>query len=59
MILAQKEAHRSLEQNRNLRNKLMSNFIYSITKEPRINNGGKIVCFISVAGKIGQLCIKK
>lgn len=56
MILAQKEAHRSLEQNRNLRNKLMSNFI---TKEPRINNGGKIVSFISVAGKIGQLCIKK
>ena len=55
MILAQKEAHRSLEQNIDLRNKLISIFIYSMTKEPRINNGGKIVSFISDAGKIGQL----
>ena len=53
MVLAQRQKHRSMEQNRKARDKihaLMDNL--SLTKKARIYNRAKTVSLISGAGKI-------
>ena len=60
MVLAQKQKHRPIEQDREPRDKLtlpMSNLV--LTKEARIYNGAKIASSISGVWKIGQLCAKE
>ena len=58
MIVAQKQTHGSVEQNREPRNKPMH--LWSVnpptTKEARIHNGEKTVSSISGAGKTRQPC---
>lgn len=51
MGLAEKQTHRSMEPNREPRNKSMVN--QSMTKETRIYNGEKKVSSIGVSGKSG------
>ena len=61
MVLAQKQTHRSMEQNREPRNKPMYlwsvNLIYS--KEGKIHIGEKTISSITGIGKTAQLCIKE
>ena len=57
MVLAQKQTHSSMEQNREPRNK--PTYLWSMTKEARIYNGEKTVSSISGAVKIGQLHVKE
>ena len=57
MVLAQKQTHRSMEQNREPRNKPTQ--LQSMTKEARIDNREKTVSSISGAGKTGQPHVKE
>ena len=60
MVLAQKQKHRPVEQDRKLRNEPMHPLgILYLTKEARIHNGAKIASSISGAGKTGHLCVKE
>ena len=60
MVLAQKQKHRPMEQDRKPQNKPTNICIpYFLIKEARIYNGAKIASSISVAGKTGQLCVKE
>ena len=51
VVLAQKQTHRSMEQNREPRNG--SSTLY-LTKQERISTGQRTVSSINGAGKIGQ-----
>ena len=53
MALAQKETHRSVEQNGKPRNKPM--YVYFLTKEARIYNEDWIISSIKGVGRTGQL----
>ena len=60
MVLAQRQKYRSMEQNRNPRDK--STHLWtplSLTKEARIYNGEKTISLTSGAGKTGQLLVKE
>ena len=60
MILAQRKKHRSMEQNREPRDKthaLMDTL--SLTKEAKIYNGEKTISLTSGAGKTDQLLVKQ
>ena len=58
MVLAQKQTHRSMEQDRMPRNKPTHYGHLSVTKEARIYNGEKTVSPISGAEKTRQLQVK-
>ena len=60
MVLAEKQKYRSMEENRNPRDKQTPALMVtkSMKKEARICNGEKIVSSISCAGKTGQLHVK-
>ena len=60
MVLAQKHIHRSMEQDRDPKNK--PTHLWSINlrkKEARIHNGEKTVSSKSVAEKVGELHVKE
>ena len=60
MVLAQRQKYRSMEQNRNPRDK--STHLWtplSLTKEARIYNGEKTISLTSGAGKTGKLLVKE
>ena len=59
MVLAQKQTHRSMEQNRDPRNKPMYLQPINLQNEARIHNGEKIVSSTNGAGKAGQLHVKQ
>ena len=59
MVLAQKQKHRSMEQDRKTRDKLTYLWSTSLTKEARIYNGENTVSSISGAGETGQLHVKE
>ena len=58
MVLTQKQTHRSMKQDRKLKNKSM--YLWSINPwQGRIYNGEKAVYSISGAGKTPQLHVKE
>ena len=57
MVLAQKQTHRSMEQNREPRNKPTQ--LQSMTKEARIDNREKTVSLINAAEESRQLHVKE
>ena len=60
MVLAQRQKHRSMEQNRKPRDKSMHLWTpLSLTKEARIYNEEKSVSLKSGAGKTGQPLVKE
>ena len=59
MILAQKQKHRPMEQERKPENKPMHLQVPYFTKEARIYNGAKTASSINHAGKTGQLHVKE
>ena len=59
MILAQKQTHRSMKQNRKFSNEPTHTGNSPTTKEIRIYNGEKTVSSVSGAEKTGQLHIKE
>ena len=60
MVLAQKQKHRPMEQDKKPRNKPMHLWVpYFLTKEARIYNGAKTASSIPGAGKTGQLHVKE
>ena len=59
MVLAQKQKYRSMEQDREPRDKPTHYGYLIFDKEKRICNGAKIASSISGAGKTGQLYVKK
>ena len=59
MVLAQKQKHRPMEQDRKPRETHAPMGTLSLTKEARIYNGEKIVSLISDPGKTGQLYVKE
>ena len=59
MVLAQRQKHRSMEQNRKPRDKSTHLSTPSLTKEARIYSGEKTIYLTSGAGKTGQLFVKE
>ena len=59
MVLAQKQKHRSMEQDRKPRDKPTLMVTLSLTNEARIYNGEKTAASVSGAGKTGQLHVKE
>ena len=59
MVLAQRQAYRSMEQNRKARDKSTPMDTLSLTKEARIYNGKKTASLTSGAGKSGQPPVKE
>ena len=60
MVLIQRQKYRSMEQNRNPRDKSMHLVdTLSLTKEARIYNGLKTISLTSGAGKTGQPLVKE
>ena len=60
MLLAQKQKYRSMEQDRNPRDKPNTHMVtLFLIKEARIYNGEKTASSISGAGKTGQLHVKE
>ena len=59
MVLAQKQKHRPMEQDRKPRNKQAPMGTLFLTKEARIYNGTMTVSSIYGAGRTGQLHVKE
>ena len=59
MVLAQKQKHRSMEQNRKPRDISTHTDTLYLTKEARIYNGEKTISLTSGAGKTGQPLVKE
>ena len=60
MVLAQKQKHRSMEQDRKAQRLTHTHMVtLSLIKEARIYSGEKTVSSVSAAGKTGQLRVKE
>ena len=59
MVLAQREKHRSMEQNRKTRDKFMYLWTTNPHKGCKIYNGEKTISLTSGAGKTGQSLVKE
>ena len=59
MVLAQKQKHRSMEQNRKPRDKSMHLWTPYFDKEARIYKGEKTISLTSDAGETGQPLVKE
>ena len=54
MVVAQKQTHRSVEQNREPRNRPTNMANQSLTKQERVSNGKKTISSAKGVGKTGQ-----